>query len=166
MNWGSSPPSSPTFMALNNIVWGLFGWDTNRHSYVTSSTTPAYRECTQKFSPKSEHIRGLFLTPVLVIDALCPMWFCVSYIPSCRTKELIADHLRLVSLAESLTRCCNYRLRLNVHLWRKVVMETNSTTCHHRPLQTCDSLWGWIHANLLGTWVCHCWFIHFGAGTF
>lgn len=53
-----------------------------------------FGECTLEFFLQSKHIGSLFLTAVLVIDALCPMLLYVSYIPSYHAKELIIEHLR------------------------------------------------------------------------
>lgn len=102
---GMNPYFSLCLM-LGLRLWRSSGWDTNRPSYLTSAATPAYGECTLECSQQSKHIGGLFLTRALVIDALCPVLFCVfflfTYRPYYHTKELIADYLRLVSVVAGL----------------------------------------------------------------
>ena len=97
-------------------LWLSVWWDTNRPPCLTSCDTAAYGECTLEFSPQSKHIGGLFLTPVLVIDALRPVLFYVSCIPPYQTKELIGGSLEArVTHRGFLTLCCNYRPGLSVH---------------------------------------------------
>lgn len=73
------------------------GRDTNRPSYLTSST-PTCGECTLEFSQQSKHIGGLFLTPASCYKRCPNVILSVFYIPSYHYKRADSRLLETVSV--------------------------------------------------------------------